>query len=568
MDLKDLVYIGRLVIQELGLNRTILLVLLVISAAVCDLGIVALVAELVSKLLDPHPIKATGVLNYFTAGASSAEIAGAFIALLLIASGLRLYVQQYLAVSAFRTSASVAIRLFSGILSLNPVLMRSNWKSSDLMSLLSSKIDTLSYCVILPFLSSISAVVISIFLFGALIVISGLTFLLAFAFCVITFLMIRRMLGVQVREVGENINLQQNATLALLQSAFVAILDVKANRRETPLIESFKHRVAELTRSQAHATVFAGSGRVVVEFLGFSALALVSIFAAGHSDATVGVFSALAGSAFALQRLLPNLQLVNTNFIALSSGRAALEDLRNLQQTVDLASVRRTSLLQMSHPFKSLRFEGVDIAYPGVRESILKDVRFELRAGDKVAITGHSGAGKSSLLLALLGFLQPKKGKVVVNDENDMVDVMDAWLGQLCFVGQDIVIYDGTIESNVRFDVHQELIKESDLAVIRDVLQLGELLNEKGLQRKTRFGGADLSGGQRQRIALARAILSKAPILVLDEPTSSLDAETSGRVIDYLLSLDRCVIMVTHDARISAKFARRMVVGSHHVREL
>ena len=104
MELKDLVYIGRLVIRELGFNRTILLLLLVISAAVCDLAIVALVAELVSKLLDPHRIKASGALQYVTTGSSSAEIAGAFIVLLLIAAGIRLYVQHYVAVSAFRTS--------------------------------------------------------------------------------------------------------------------------------------------------------------------------------------------------------------------------------------------------------------------------------------------------------------------------------------------------------------------------------------------------------------------------------------------------------------------------------
>ncbi len=567
MDVKDFILVSQILFREAGFKRFISLVTLVTLSALCDLAVVVMVAELVSSLLKPDGIVTNGIIRYITSGYSNTIIVYVFVAMLLIASALRLYMQSYLAEMAFKISAGIGINLLHGILAINPVLIRSKWKTSKLMSLLSSKIDTFSYSVVLPILSSISAILISIFLLCALVVISGAIFLFSFIFCALVFLSIRRILGIKAREAGENISLYQNSTLALLQSAFIGILDVKANRRESLLLQTYHECIVGLTKNQARDYVYAGSGRVIVEFLGLSTLALVSAFATVHSGSAAPIFGALAGSAFALQRLLPNLQLINTNLLALSSGRSAFREIVEFQKTFDTQSQKVVQFLPKSFKFESVNFNGVSLGYSGASKDILSDIDITIRATDKVAITGPSGAGKSSLLLALLGFLKPNVGQVVINNQFDINGIEAAWLTQICFVGQDIIIYDGTIESNMSFGLSSKDIDNSKFESVCDLLELHQILDNNGIYRKISFGGSDLSGGQRQRIALARALLSNAPIILLDEPTSSLDADISARIIDYLLKLNRCVIVVTHDVDIANKFSTRLLINHKQVVE-
>lgn len=567
MDVKDLILISRILVREAGFKRFLSLVTLVTLSAICDLGVVVMVAELVSSLLKPDGIVNNSILTYITSSYSNSSTVYFFVAMLLIASALRLYMQRYLAEIAFTISAGVAVNLLHGILAINPVLIRSKWKTSKLMSLLSSKIDTFSYCIVLPILSSISAILISIFLFFALVVISGAVFLFAFIFCALVFLLIRHILGIKAREVGGNISLYQNSTLALLQSAFVGILDVKANRRENLLLQTYEECIVSLTKNQSRDYIYAGSGRVIVEFLGLSTLAIVSVLAAVHSESAAPIFGALAGSAFALQRLLPNLQLINTNLLALSSGRSAFREIVEFQKIFDVQSQKALKFLPKSFRFESVNFNGVSLAYPETSKDILSAVEITIGATDKVAITGPSGAGKSSLLLALLGFLKPTVGKIVINNQLDMDSMDVAWLTQICFVGQDIIIYDGTIESNMRFGLSNKDIDDSKFESVCDLLELKQILDKNDIHRKISFGGTDLSGGQRQRVALARALLSNAPIILLDEPTSSLDAQMSTRIIDHLLALDRCVIVVTHDVDIANKFSTKLLINHKQVVE-
>jgi ATP-binding cassette, subfamily B, bacterial len=177
--------------------------------------------------------------------------------------------------------------------------------------------------------------------------------------------------------------------------------------------------------------------------------------------------------------------------------------------------------------------DGVSFAYPG-RGHTLSDISFSAAPGDRVAIVGHTGAGKSTLMSLLIRFYDPSGGRI----EIDGVDLRDLKLqslrDQISVVLQEPLLFSGTIAENVRYGsleaTREEIEAATQAANAHDFVARLPDRYETVLGE----GGAHISGGERQRICVARAFLKDAPILILDEPTSSIDSKTEAVVLDSL----------------------------------
>ena len=191
--------------------------------------------------------------------------------------------------------------------------------------------------------------------------------------------------------------------------------------------------------------------------------------------------------------------------------------------------------------------QGVGFAYRG-RKDTLQNVSFHVRPGERVAIVGHTGAGKSTLMSLLVRFYDPQAGRI----ELDGVDLRDLKLGslreQISVVLQEPLLVSGTIEDNIRYgklDATEEEVREAARAANAHNFVEG-LPN--GYATVIGERGAQLSGGERQRICVARAFLKDAPLLILDEPTSSIDSKTERVILDALddLMVGRTSFMIAH----------------------
>jgi ATP-binding cassette subfamily B protein/subfamily B ATP-binding cassette protein MsbA len=191
--------------------------------------------------------------------------------------------------------------------------------------------------------------------------------------------------------------------------------------------------------------------------------------------------------------------------------------------------------------------QGVNFTYKG-RKATLSDISFHARPGERVAIVGHTGAGKSTLMSLLIRFYDPQAGRI----EMDGVDLRDLTLkslrDQIGVVLQEPLLFSGTIEDNIRYgklEATKEAVIEAARAANADDFISG-LPNGYGTLIGER--GAQLSGGERQRICVARAFLKDAPILILDEPTSSIDSKTERVILDALDDLmeGRTSFMIAH----------------------
>jgi ATP-binding cassette subfamily C protein CydCD len=207
------------------------------------------------------------------------------------------------------------------------------------------------------------------------------------------------------------------------------------------------------------------------------------------------------------------------------------------------------------------RFEGVTFGYQRGRRPALAGLTFDVRAGETVGIVGSSGAGKSTLANLLLRFSDPQQGRVLVGGQDIRTLPLELLRRQVAVVAQDTYLFHGTVADNLRLGKPEATAAELEAACV--AANAHEFIGVLPHGYDTLVGerGSRLSGGQRQRIAIARALLKDAPILVLDEATSSVDAENEAAIQEALgrLQRGRTTLVIAHRLS-SVASADRIVV--------
>lgn len=215
-----------------------------------------------------------------------------------------------------------------------------------------------------------------------------------------------------------------------------------------------------------------------------------------------------------------------------------------------------------------IELRGVTVAY--ARTTALRDVDLTIRPGERIALVGPSGGGKSTLLGLLLGFTTPTSGRILV-DGTDLAELdLDSWRRQLGWVPQRAHLFADTLAANIALgapDAARERIAQAARAAA-----LGPVVDAlpQGLDTVLGERGHGLSSGERQRLALARAFLRDAPLLLLDEPTARLDAASEQAVVDSTLSLveGRTALLVAHRPALLAAATRVVRVDQGTLHEL
>jgi subfamily B ATP-binding cassette protein MsbA len=194
-----------------------------------------------------------------------------------------------------------------------------------------------------------------------------------------------------------------------------------------------------------------------------------------------------------------------------------------------------------------IEFRNISFAYDP-ETSVLKGVSLTVPPGRTVALVGPSGSGKSTLVNLTLRFFDPDRGKVLIDGQDIKHVTIDSLRDAIALVTQDPVLFDDTIRANIAYgskpDEESRVIEAAKAAAAHDFIAA----LPKGYDTCVGEAGGLLSGGERQRIAIARALYKDAPILLLDEPTSSLDSEAEAKVQAALEELmrGRTVLMIAH----------------------
>jgi ATP-binding cassette, subfamily B, bacterial PglK len=337
------------------------------------------------------------------------------------------------------------------------------------------------------------------------------------------------------------------------QEAAEGIKEIKTLGKEAFFIDSVSSSAEVIAKGGVRLNIFTLLPRNIVEVALIGFIVLIITFNVLSNEDLTSALSILSVFAAAMIRITPLISQSQSSANSIVFGREAILTLAKIMKgksidiNVDLETFKKNSSTKPKHTFSQLKLENISYTYPNSSKPSIIDVNLEINQGDFIGLIGPSGAGKTTLVDIILGFLKPSKGTLKFNSDNAHNDI-SGWLSHCAYLPQDIFLINGTLKENITLS--REDIETSELEEALKLSRLAPILKDldDGLNTDIGDKGVRLSGGQKQRVSIARAIFNKRDVLLLDESTSALDSETEAAVINELMTLrnEKTIISIAH----------------------
>ena len=280
------------------------------------------------------------------------------------------------------------------------------------------------------------------------------------------------------------------------------------------------------------------TGFMIAGFIFFSG----KLIAAGELEVN-NFFSFLAAMMLAYQ---PIRSLATINMAAYQGATAFKRISSIIDQEIKIKNENDLPSLQINKT--DINFDNVGFQYTTTKSKAVKNINIDIQGGSMSAFVGHSGAGKSTIINLLPRFYDPQEGKIFIDNQDIKKVSLNSLRKNISLVSQDIILFDDTVRKNIEYANTSASLEE-----INDACKFAaahEFINKLPMGYDTKIGenGIKLSGGQKQRISIARAILKKSPIILLDEATSSLDADSEEIVQNAIINLtkNKTTLVIAH----------------------
>ena len=465
--------------------------------------------------------------------------------------------------ATFRILSKLRVQVFEKIIPLSPAVLN-RYRNSDLLNRLVSDVDTLD---------SLYLRLLAPFFTAAFVIIAmtiGLSFVnIPLALGLGLFLLILLMIIPTVfyrlgQEFGERL-IQARATY---RTQFLEFIQAQAElllfNAEDKLKEKMSATEKTWQEDQAKEAKLSGFSTALVLFLNGLLISGMLWFASNadfgtdeYHTAYIALFTFAALAAFEI--IMP----LGAAFLHIGQVIAAAERVTEIIEQKPLVEFNGNE--EFETKVRLISAKDLSFSYPGQETLVLKNLTLDLEQGQKIAILGKTGSGKSSLLQLLVRNYDANQGKLLLAEKPISAYSEETLRRQICFLTQRVHVFSDTLRQNLQFASVDEISDEKMIEVLHQV-GLSKLLEqeEKGLNLWLGDGGRPLSGGEQRRLGLARILLNNAPILLLDEPTEGLDRETERHILRLILqhAENKTLIMVTHRLSSIEQFDKICVIDN------
>ena len=465
--------------------------------------------------------------------------------------------------ATFRILSKLRVQVFEKIIPLSPAVLN-RYRNSDLLNRLVSDVDTLDSLylrLLAPF-------------FTAAFVIIAMTIGLSFVniplalglglFLLILLIIIPTVFYRLGQEFGERL-IQARATY---RTQFLEFIQAQAElllfNAEDKLKEKMSATEKNWQEDQAKEAKLSGFSTALVLFLNGLLISGMLWFASNadfgtdeYRKAYIALFTFAALAAFEI--IMP----LGAAFLHIGQVIAAAERVTEIIEQKPLVEFNGNE--EFETKVRLISAKDLSFSYPGQETLVLKNLTLDLEQGQRIAILGKTGSGKSSLLQLLVRNYDANQGELLLAEKPISAYSENTLRNQICFLTQRVHVFSDTLRQNLQFASADKISDEKMIEVLHQV-GLSKLLEQegKGLNLWLGDGGRPLSGGEQRRLGLARILLNNAPILLLDEPTEGLDRETERQILRLILqhAENKTLIMVTHRLSSIEQFDKICVIDN------
>ena len=427
--------------------------------------------------------------------------------------------------------------------------------SADLVRNITSEVSKAVYYV-MGYILLIKELLIMVMIF--LLLIYADTYVSIFIFSILGFFSFLFFLftrsGSKIR--GQKIQDYWGKQIKALNHGIGSIKQVKILNKEKFMFDIFKFNTEIIEKYNFIQSFIVTLPRFFLEVITISAVVIISIIFVNSDREMENFVPLIALIAVSGVRLIPSFNTISSSIATIKYQLPSFElIIRELKEM----KVQEKKLYNNKNPKKKIYFnDSIEInnltySYPGTDKIILNDISLKINKGDIIGLSGESGEGKSTFLDLISGLSKPSKGEILVDGVNIHNDEIN-WQHQVGYVPQDIYLLDDTIKANIAFGENMDRFNNERFNKSINMAQLSDFIESLPNKENAFVGdrGMRLSGGQKQRIGIARSLYFEPKILILDEPTSSLDVKNESLILEDIYNLSGKITIIIISHRMSA----------------